>query len=256
MNLDFINQFEKAIDLMVPGQSIDCVVFGYGGGHLKVLGLKWRMQNRWSLPGGFIFLHEDIDDAALRILNERTGLTQVFLSQFHTFGSVNRRENDSLIEDFKDLGFKDYPKVTQWFSQRFITTGYIALVDIKSCKLVPDFLSEGCEWLNVNDLPKMTYDHANIVSKAQNTLRVQLNYLPLGKELLPTQFTMGELQELYESILGYSLDRGNFQKKMLRLEILDRHEKRMNGKAHKAPYQYSINEDNYENAVKNGIGFL
>ena len=251
----YLTQIEKETKQWIPGQSIDCVVLGFEKNTLKVLLLKWKQVNRWSLPGGFIYEDENMDSAAVRILEERTGLKSIFLSQFHTFGALNRRDDEELKEIFEHLD-SDISTLTEWFTQRFITTGYIAFADIRKANPKPDFLSEKCEWVDIHQLPDLIFDHKHIISYSLNFIKIRLNYVPFGKSLLQQKFTMSELQKLYESILGKDLDRANFQKKMLKLGIFKREEKLLLGTANKAPYLYSFHNENYEMLIKKGIGYL
>ncbi|MEX0288470.1 MAG: NUDIX domain-containing protein [Flavobacteriaceae bacterium] len=252
-------EFERQFETYLPGHSIDCVIFGYKDQELKILLLQWKYQKTWSLPGGFIRKDEDMDSAAIRVLLERTGLQSVFLSQFHTFGSlqrsqINAEENAKRLKFFKESKIYN-SKVINWLKNRFITTGYFALVDLDKTKPEPDFLSEKCEWKSLKDMPRLIMDHGDIVLKAHEHLRIQLNYIPIGMSLLPQKFTILDLQKLYEAILQKKLERSNFQRKVLKLGILNRHEKLMTGAAHKAPYLYSFNKKVYETLIKEGIGF-
>ena len=238
----------------LPGVSIDCVVAGFDLEELHILLLKWKEHDLWMLPGGFIFLTEDMDQAATRILEERTGIKLPYLKQFHTFGDVNRREINPFSE--VDLQGKLFADFTAFLKQRFISTGYLSLVDMRNCTPTPDLMSDRCTWIPFNQLPELLFDHGEIVGKAMEQLRSRINYMPVGISLLPEKFTMKEFQTLYENILCKRLDRGNFQKKMLKLGFLDRHEKQLTGGAHKAPYLYSFNKDRYNELVEKGIGYI
>ena len=239
----------------LPGVSIDCVVIGFDLKELNILLLKLKEHDLWMLPGGFIHLDEDMDQAATRILEERTGIKLPYLKQFHTFGDVNRRDKIKFPE-VKQKQEDDFKKLLAFIEQRFISSGYLSLVDMRNCSPTPDALSDICNWLPVNQLPHLLYDHDEIVEKALEQLRSRINYMPVGISLLPTKFTMKEFQTLYEQILNKSLDRGNFQKKMLKLGFLDRHEKQLTGGAHKAPYLYSFNKKRYNELVEKGIGYI
>ncbi len=241
--------------VFLPNVSIDCVVIGFDLKSLQILLLKFKEHDLWSLPGGFIHLDEDMDQAATRILEERTGIKLPYLKQFHTFGDVNRNKKTSFPK-FKEVPEGIYKKMIDFVEQRFISSGYLSLIDIRSCSPTPDAISDQCTWHPVKKLPILLYDHEEIVEKAMEQLRSRINYMPVGNSLLPEKFTMKEFQTLYEQILNRSLDRGNFQKKMLKLGFLDRHEKQLTGGAHKAPYLYSFNKRRYNELVEQGIGYI
>ena len=238
----------------VPGHSVDCVVIAFDTEGLKVLVMKWTGPEMYCLPGGFIRVEEDLDKAAIRVLKERAGIDLPFLEPFSTFGRVDRRQGDTLSHNLNTLKLPE--SVMKWFEQRFITTGFLSLVDMDRCDPKPDMMSESIGWYGIHELPNMIYDHRSIVETAVRYVRNQINYLPIGITLLPEKFTMKELQHLYESILEKKLDRGNFQRKMLKLGIFIRHEKQLEGGAHKAPYLYSFDKDKYEELLERGIGFV
>lgn len=245
---------ETNFDIFFAGHSIDCAIIGYNNEELNILVLKWEGENIWMLPGGFILKDEDMNVAALRILKERTGIDLAYLQQFFTFGNSDRRN----IEEF--LGSEEMKQIQhlpmfQFMKQRFITTGYFALVDMNKCVPTPDLLSEKCVWIPIKKVPNLIFDHNKIIDKALEQIRKDINYMPFGLSLLPKKFTMKDFQMLYESILDKELDRGNFQKKILKLGILERQEKQMLGGSHKAPYLYKFNEEKYQDLIKQGIGF-
>jgi ADP-ribose pyrophosphatase YjhB (NUDIX family) len=254
MNLstDQLNQLSINIDHWVPGHSVDCVIFGFEDQKMKVLILKLKGINLWTLPGGFVRKNQNLDEAAISILKERVSFQDVFLNQFHTFGGLDRKDLDSLHELLGDQN----KKLLAWLGQRFITTCYFALLNIKSVVPQPDPMSNQCKWVDLNNLPILYADHKEIIHKAFSHIRIQLNYLPFGLSLLPEFFTMTDLQSLYESLLIKKLDRGNFQKKMLKLGIFERHKKKITGGAHRAPFFYSFNLTAYNKLLKDGIGFM
>jgi hypothetical protein len=227
--------YQRGDQVYLAHLSIDCVIFGFHDNQLKVLILKWK-EGKWCLPGGFIKHHESIDAAAVRVLKERTGLDDIYLKQFYAFGDPGRE--------------KGKPKTSYWFDKRFISIGYYALVEYSKVNPKPDIFSEECRWFDVHQLPSLYLDHQTIVSKALESLRLDLNDHPVGINLLPTKFTMPELQKLYETILGETIDRRNFQKYMLSLDILIRLEERKTGGAHKAPYLYKFDKRKYAKALQ------
>jgi len=226
--------------------SIDCVIFGYHERQLKVLVTKLNFNGDFrALPGGFVYQDEDIDTAANRILQERTGISEVYLDQFYIFGQAARNNLnfiDQLIALNPHMEIKDSRNREEydWFTKRFVSIGYYALVDIN--KVIPQKtdLDESINWFDIKDIPDMIIDHNVIVSKALNVLRVNLDEKLIAFNLLPETFTMKEVQELYESIFDKPFARNNFQKKILDLNVLERLEKKFTGAANKAPFLYRI----------------
>jgi len=228
----------------IPQVSIDCVIFGYRDKALKVLVSKLNFEgNFWSLAGGFINQHEDIDTAAYRILQERTGITEIYLEQFHVFGNA-ARNNIGFFKKLIDLNPGTMGNdVYDWLNNRFISIGYYALVDINTAIPKKTELDKVIDWCNVKDLPDLIMDHNDIVEKALESLRQNLDQKLIAFNLLPETFTMKELQELYEAIFDKPFARNNFQKKMLDLNVLERLEKKFTGAANKAPYLYRFRNE-------------
>lgn len=231
----------------LPSLSIDNVIFGFHDNELKVLLLQLTHNQLWELPGGFIYKDEEIDEAAIRILTMRTGLTNLFLQQFHVFGSTQRTRKELLIEGM--------PRLTDqsWLMNRFISIGYYALVDYEKVNPQPSELATVYGWHELTKIPKLIFDHRHIIEKALQAMRLQLNHLPIGYNLLPEEFTLKSLQTIYETILDRKLDRSNFSRKILGYNILDKKEKHYTGGAHKAPFLYSFNKEAYFNALETGL---
>jgi len=235
----------------MPSLSLDCVIFGFHDNELKVLLLKMKHVDEWALPGGFIYKDEDIEDAATRVLRERTGLHDIFLQQFHVFGKPGRADKQYHLNRLKKGGItvsKD-----SWIIQRFITVGYYALVDFAFVTPEPDISSVACEWHDIHTITELFMDHKNILDKALETLRLQLNHQPIGYNLLPQKFTMPELQKLYETILDKKLDRRNFQRRITGFGFVKRLKETRKGGAHKAPYLYSFDLRKYKKALQDGL---
>ncbi|WP_372776128.1 NUDIX domain-containing protein [Mangrovibacterium sp.] len=245
------NELNCPSSLYLPHLSVDCVVFGFHENQLKVLLLKSKYIDLWSLPGGFVKPTEAIEAAASRILQVRTGLEKIFLTQFRVFSDPNR-VNPSFQKEILDREGIN-PESYEWLNQRFVSMGFYALVEFSKVHPIPDLNSDRCEWKNIEEVGRLMMDHNEILETALETLRLQLRYQPIGYNLLPEKFTMPEFQKLYETILGCELDRRNFQRKVLSYKILKRLSERRTGVAYKAPYLYSFDLDNYNQALENGL---
>ncbi|MFD3000630.1 NUDIX domain-containing protein [Pontibacter toksunensis] len=231
---------------LLPLLTLDCIILGFHEDQLRVLLLRWKGTQEWSLPGGPVRKDESVDAAAHRILKERTGLDQIFLQQFHVFGDVKRYEREEIREKLKHVVDPE-----KWY-ERAVSIGYYALVDYSKVTPMPDAFTEECQWWDIQEIPPLLFDHNHMIDAALRALRMQLSWQPIGYNLLPDQFTMPELQRLYEMILGRTLDPRNFQRKILALGIVDRLEARRKGGAHKAPYLYQFNKARYEALLTEG----
>lgn len=234
----FENQLDGAKYL--PGLATDLVIFGFHQNQLKILLLEYENTGLFALPAGFIKKDEDVNRAARRSLEQRTGLKDIYLEQFYVFGDYQRHDPAPLKAILK--GKKVKFKKDHWLLNRFVSIGYYALVDFMQAVPHPDSLADRCDWYDLANLPPLMLDHQAMVQKALETLRINLDRKLIGFNLLPATFTMHDLQMLYETILGEKLNRSSFQRKMLSLQILDRIEKKYTGGAHKAPYLYRFKQ--------------
>ena len=237
-------------ELFLNHLSLDCVVFGFHDSQLKVLLLRMKKTRAWALPGGFVKKDESFEVAASRVLKERTGLGDIFLKKFKVFSDPLRSLRNPAVRDLLEVRAD---ADLDWFDQRFISVGFYALVDFSRAEPTPDFFSDQCSWKGLDEAGSLMLDHSQILNKALETLRLQLNYQPIGYNLLPDNFTMPELQKLYETILGKGLDRRNFQRRMLSFGILNKLEGRKTGGAHKSPFLYEFNLENYQKALQSGL---
>lgn len=172
--------------------SVDCVIFGYDNKELKILLIKSDLEEfkgLYSLLGDLVKPDEDLDSASYRVLKSRTGMEDVFLKQVHTFGTVNRHP-----------------------SGRVVTVAYYALIDVRHHHL--QLSHNELNWHTVADIKKMAFDHKLIMQTCLEQLREQAMEHPVAFNLLPDKFSLRELQEVYEAILGLKLDRRNFRKKI------------------------------------------
>ena len=224
----------------LPNIAYDSVVFGFSGDSLKILLMEYHNTGFFALPGGFVLRKENMNDAVRRGLKERTGIDNIYLEQCYVFGDTSRHKPEVLKKILKANG--KLPDNDHWLLDRFISVAYYALINYNNVVPHPDALSDSCAWYDINKLPVLILDHSEIVAKALQTLRANLDRKLVGVNLLPQHFTMNELQKVYEAILGEKLRRTTFQRKLLSLGILNRHEKKYSGKAHKAPYVYSFKE--------------
>ena len=181
-----------------PAVTTDCVIFGFDGTKLKVLLIERGIEpfkGRWAFPGGFLNMEENAENGALRELQEETGLTGAYIKQFHTFSEPGRDPRE-----------------------RVISIAYYALVRIQEVKGGDD--AAKAQWFSLDEVPQLAFDHDQILRMAQQELRRQIHFEPIGFELLPEKFTMKSLQQLYEAILDVKFDRRNFYNKMLHLGLL------------------------------------
>lgn len=222
----------------IENLSYDSVIFGFNGEQLKILILEYHNTGLFALPGGFVRRDESLDNAVNRGLHERTGLDHIYLEQFHTFGSLKRSDSEAMKRILAGNGFD--LNTHEWMLDRFISVAYYALINYDEVHPEPDTFSDSINWYAVDELPPLMMDHKKIVDKALEVLRSNLEKKLVGMNLLPSKFTMKQLQKVYESILGEDLRRTTFQRRLLGMNILDRHEKLFQGKAHKAPYLYSF----------------
>lgn len=237
---------------ILPSVAINNVIFGFDDNKVKVLLLRTVYSDKWTLPGGFVMREDELITSAERLLRMFTGLgDSVFLKQFGVFGAVNRAEKERELFFSHQFELENFNY--DFFLSRFVVLGYFALVQYQQVSPLSDDVRQ-CEWFDLESVPELTFDHNLIIETAIKELRFQLNYLPVGYNLLPEEFPLKSLQKIYETILGKKLDRGNFNRKILSYDILDKKEKFYSGAAHKAPFMYSFNKEKYFDALENGLG--
>ncbi len=232
-----------AAKIQMSDVSVDCVVFGFDDSQLKVLLIEQKKalgstsaEKRYALPGDLVFVDEGLDEAARRVLYELTSLDNVFLEQFHTFGDPDR------VKGLKDVewlrSFRKNPDT------RVITTGYYSLVKMEDYNPRAASFASDIAWWEVNDLPELAFDHNYILTKALNALRDKFRHHHIGFELLPKKFTLSQLQELNEIVLGEKLDKRNFRRKITKLkEIVPLDEKQI-GVLHKPAQLFEYAKEN------------
>jgi 8-oxo-dGTP diphosphatase len=220
-----------------PAVTVDCVVFGLD---LDQLDLKILLIERkgepfagmWALPGGFVGMDETLEQSARRELQEETGLSRLYLEQLYTLGDPERDPRG-----------------------RVITVAYYALVKLTEHVLQAASDAQDVGWFSVSDLPALAFDHDKIITTALTRLKGKVRYQPIGFELLPTKFTLSQLQRLYEIVLERPLDKRNFRKKILGMGLLVETNEIQKDVAHRAARLYRFDEDRYRRLVKQGFNF-
>jgi len=232
-----------------PHVSVDCVIFGFHEGHLKVLLIEREKVPRshlgghkLKLPGSLISESEDLDTSANRTLKDLTGLDNIYLKQFAVFGSPGR------LSPEEDLAW--LKKTSGLNVDRVVTVAYYALITISE-----GYITEKTIWQPVSDLPELIFDHNKIITDALDSLRRELRSEPLCFELLPKKFTLRQMQDIYESVLGESMDNRNFRKKIRPYEFLIPLPEKEKGVNHKPAQLYRFDVKLYEKhrKIKNGF---
>ena len=209
--------------------AVDCIIFGFEDDELSLLLLKRNFEpakGQWSLMGGFVEEDESLDDAARRVVAELTGLGDLYMRQVHTYGEVDR-----------DPG------------ERVLSTAYYALVDIKKYdhELVR---AHNAFWVKLNEIPHLIFDHDRMVKDALRFMRYQATVKPVGINLLPEEFTLTQLQTLYEAILGEPIDKRNFRKRIASMDYIEKTGGIDKTLSRKGAALYRFNRDKYDGNFK------
>lgn len=215
--------------------AIDCIIFGFDGKHLKALFIKRRIEpqkDKWSLMGGFVRATESVNDAAGRILNDLTGLQDIYMEQLFCFGDKQR-----------DPG------------GRVVSMAYFALIKID------DYAAElmhthQARWFELNKIPSLIFDHREMVALARERLQQKVANHPIGFELLPDKFTLPQLQNLYEAVYETALDKRNFTRKILSLGILNKLKEKEKATSRKGAFYYTFDKVKYKKLENEGVRFI
>lgn len=222
-------------DSIIDALSIDCLIFGFKKSELDILLVQHAegiSKGRWALPGGWIKYNESSDDAAARILRDLTGVSKIYLEQLRVFGKVDR-----------------YP------TNRVITIAYYALVKPENYTLDPGSTASAVKWFKIGDVPELPYDHKDILTSGLNHLKHKVRHEPIGFNLLPKKFTLLQLQELYEAILEKKLDKPNFRRKLMKMNLLDPCEEKQTDVSHRAASLYRFDKKIYDRLTEKGFTF-
>jgi ADP-ribose pyrophosphatase YjhB (NUDIX family) len=214
----FYSEFQKVF------LSVDCIIFGFDEGKLKILIGKRQMdpgRGEWSLYGGFVGGNESVDDAASRTLYELTGLRNLYMRQVGAFGNVDR-----------DPG------------ERVVSIAYYALINVKDYDYALR-IEHGVEWMDINAIPQLYSDHNEMVRKARKLMQQKLANEPVGFRLLPSLFTLTQLQKLYEAVNGEELDKRNFRKRIKDMDYIEKTELIDKTGSKRGAYLYRFNKRVY-----------
>ncbi|WP_439132043.1 NUDIX hydrolase [Polaribacter sp.] len=215
--------------------TVDAVVFGYEEGKITVLLIKRKYEpfkNKWAIPGGFILDDESLEEAVERELFEETGVKINYLEQLYTFGNPERDPRG-----------------------RIVSIAYFGLVRPDTFRLFASTDAEAAQWFAIDDLPELSFDHKSILEMAIKRLQGKITYEPIGFELLDQKFPFSDLEKLYSTLLGRKVDRRNFRKKIIGLNVLDELEEKVSKGSGRPANLFQFNTKRYFQLKKEGIIF-
>jgi 8-oxo-dGTP diphosphatase len=218
-----------------PALTVDCVVFGFDGEALKLLLIERALEpfkGSWALPGGFVRVDEDLEAAARRELQEETGITEVVLEQFQTFGAIRRDPRE-----------------------RVVSVAYVALTRLEDHRPRASTDARQAVWFPSHELPRLAFDHEEIIRRAMDRLRTRVRLEPVGFQLLPAKFTLTQLQLLYEAILARSLDTRNFRKRVLAMGLVAILKKEFQRGRQRPAQLFRFDSRRYEQLQRKGFQF-
>ncbi|MGD9328235.1 MAG: NUDIX domain-containing protein [Cyclobacteriaceae bacterium] len=226
-----IKRYAHADRLLV---AVDCIIFGFDKNQLNLLLTKRALEpekGKWSLIGGFVGKDESLDDAATRILHKLTGLKNIYMEEVKAFSEVKR---DPV--------------------ERTLSVAYYALIKMKpNMKLSAEY---GAKWETTDDIPQLIFDHLQMVEAAKKKLKTMAKHQPIGFELLPKKFTIPQLRILYEAIYEKELDKRNFSRKILSMNLLEKLDEKDKKSSKKGAYLYRFDKKRYIDLVRNGLSFV
>lgn len=205
---------------ILPNISIDNAIFGFEKGELKILLIKRDKQpefDRWSLPGGYVYCDENIDDAARRSLHELTGISNLFLSRVDIFGDTNR-----------------YPV------RRVISVLYCALIKPEQFELIAGAHAKKARWFKVTKIKDLPFDHNQMIDSALEWLKDEIWRKPVFINLLPEKFPLNQMHDLFQAFLHESIDNRNFRKKVISQELVERLNEKTKGGKQRPAYLYQL----------------
>jgi ADP-ribose pyrophosphatase YjhB (NUDIX family) len=215
--------------------AVDCIIFGFDGKELKALLIKRVLKpemGKWSLMGGFVTQNESVQEAASRVLENRTGLTNIYMEQLHCFGNLNRDT-----------------------AGRVISIAYFALIKLDDYNEAL-MKEHNAKWFSLNKLPATIFDHKQMIKLSLEHLQQKSIAHPIGFELLPDKFTLQQLQALYEAVYNTTFDKRNFTKKILSLNLLQKLNEKEKATSKKGSFLYTFDKKKYNQLEKQSIKFL
>jgi ADP-ribose pyrophosphatase YjhB (NUDIX family) len=220
---------------IIDALSIDCLIFGFKKGELDILLVQHGegiSKGKWALPGGWIQYDESVDESAYRLLKDLTGLGKIYLEQLKVFGEVER-----------------YPQ------KRVITIAFFAMVKPDDYELHPGFTASDAKWFKISEVPRLPYDHDMILRYGLKHLQHKVKHEPVGFNLLPKKFTLHQLQEVYEAVLGHKLDKPNFRRKLFNMNLLVPCKEKQKDVSHRAANLYRFDKKIYDKLKEKGFVF-
>ena len=248
---------EKQLVKVNPNVSVDIVIFGFDFNELKVLlierGLPTEAPERdthhmYALPGDLIRDNENLDSAAKRVLQELTGLENIYLEQCHAFGNPTRLSRNNDLEWLKSMRADPYARV--------ITVAYYSLVKLDNYQPTPSYFAKKADWYSINTIPTLAFDHNMILNRALQSLNNKARLQPIGFEMLPKKFTLSQLQKLYEVILNKDMDKRNFRRKVLNMGLVIALNEKQQGVPHKPALLYQFDKKKYQELLEQGFDLV
>jgi 8-oxo-dGTP diphosphatase len=218
-----------------PALTVDAVVFGFDEGDLKVLLIQRELDpfaGKWALPGGFVRVGESLEGAVRRELEEETGVSKVYLEQLYTFGEPDRDPREHVV-----------------------SVAFYGLVKLSDHRVRAATDARNVGWFLVSETPSLAFDHGRILETALERLKAKVRYQPVGFELLPPKFTLSQLQHLYEAVLETALDKRNFRKKILAMDVLEELDEVEQDVAHRAARLFRFDRGRYRDLSRQGFNF-
>jgi hypothetical protein len=238
-----------------PNISVDCVIFGFDFEKLNVILVERQLLDPktgeeiisdYTLAGNHVFIEEQLEDAARRVLYDLTGLENIYLEQFMTTGNPHRLENPRDQVWLRETGKNP--------SERVVSVCYFSLLNCNEVSIKKG--NRNVDWHPINEATNLAFDHGEILEFALESLRRKLLFEPIGFEMLPDKFTLSQLQKLYEVVFDAKFDKRNFRKKVSKMKYLIRLNEKQKGVSHKPARYYTFSREVYEKTKSEMLNFF